>query len=178
LDFRFRSEIGLPRALNLRLAANAVCAAGPNSCMVARLLRRRRFSTAVSWRHCMHDGANVSGKMRILHVISTLSPETGGPAVAVIGMAKAVAALGHDVAIHTTDHRMPSPAVPAEQTVDSGRLRIIVHRHLPLGPIALQASYGLWRALCEDIRRVDVVHLHSLYLFHDWITWRECRRAA
>jgi glycosyltransferase involved in cell wall biosynthesis len=124
----------------------------------------------------MRDDA-VNGKMRILHAISTLSPETGGPAVAVMGMAKAAAALGHDVAIHTTDYLTPAAAMPAEETIGSGRLRVLVHRLSPGGSFALQASLGLWHALREQIPRVDVVHLHSLYLFHDWITWRECRRA-
>ena len=114
--------------------------------------------------------------MKVLHAISTLSPEMGGPSVAVIGMAKAVAALGHDVAIHTTDYLTPTAVARAEQTIGSGRLRVFVHPLLPGGSFALQASFGLWRALREQIPAVDAVHLHSLYLFHDWVTWRECRR--
>src|ERR1700730_9379270 len=106
--------------------------------------------------------------MKVLHAISTLSPEMGGPSVAVIGMAKAVAALGHDVAIHTTDYLTPTAVARAGQTSGSGRLRVFVHPLLPVGSFSLQASFGLWRALREQIPAVDAVHLHSLYLFHDW----------
>jgi glycosyltransferase involved in cell wall biosynthesis len=124
------------------------------------------------------SAAQMGGKMKILHAISTLSPETGGPAAAVVGMAKAVAALGHDVAIHATDYRSLPAAAPVEESIGPGRLRVFVHRHWPASSLTLQASYALWRALREEIPRADVVHLHSLYLFHDWVTWRECRRAS
>lgn len=116
--------------------------------------------------------------MKILHAISTLSPETGGPAAAVMGMAKAVAALGHDVAIHATDYRTSPASASVEESIGPGRVRVFIHRHWPASSLTLQASYALWRALREEIPRADVVHLHSLYLFHDWVTWRECRRAA
>ena len=41
--------------------------------------------------------------MKILHLIATLAPESGGPAQACLEMAAAVAARGHRVSIYTTD---------------------------------------------------------------------------
>jgi glycosyltransferase involved in cell wall biosynthesis len=117
-------------------------------------------------------------KMRIIHVISTLSPLAGGTSVACVGTAKAVAALGHEVTIHTTDHGMAPHALPAFETVGKGELRIVVHRHVPPGSLFRHASIGMWRALASEIPQSDVVRLHSLYMFHDWVVWRECRRAG
>ncbi|MBL8838173.1 MAG: hypothetical protein JNL66_18125, partial [Alphaproteobacteria bacterium] len=51
--------------------------------------------------------------IRVLHVIASLAARTGGPAKAVIDMARAVARLGHQVAIYTTDREMaPEERVP------------------------------------------------------------------
>ncbi len=44
--------------------------------------------------------------IRILHVIASIAARTGGPAKAAVDMADAVAALGHDVAIYTTDREL------------------------------------------------------------------------
>ncbi len=41
--------------------------------------------------------------MKILHVIASLSAETGGPAKTILEMAAIVAGRGHDVSIFTTD---------------------------------------------------------------------------
>ena len=40
--------------------------------------------------------------MKILHVIGSLSPSTGGPAEACVGLCKELARRGHDVSIYTT----------------------------------------------------------------------------
>lgn len=116
--------------------------------------------------------------MRILHAISTLAPSAGGPAVAVVAMARAVAALGHEISIHATDFGMAGDSAPASGAVGNGSLRISIHRHLPPGALTRHASIGLWRALEAEIPKADIVHLHSLYMFHDWAAWRACRRAG
>lgn len=41
--------------------------------------------------------------MRILHVIANLDLQLGGPSLACIEMARAVAAAGHQVSVYTTD---------------------------------------------------------------------------
>jgi glycosyltransferase involved in cell wall biosynthesis len=105
--------------------------------------------------------------MRVLHVISSLAPELGGPSAACIAMARAVAARGHAVEIFTTDYggRVEDPAVP----VRYGRVQ---------WPQAIKTSWELKAALDRETARFDVVHLHSLYLFHDWAAPRACRRAG
>jgi glycosyltransferase involved in cell wall biosynthesis len=116
--------------------------------------------------------------MRIIHAISILLPLVGGTSIAVVGKAWAEAALGHEVTIHTTDHSTLRDAIPESGPVGQGHLRIVVHSHIPPGSLTRHASIGLWRALAAEIPKADVVHLHSLYMFHDWAVWRECRRAG
>ncbi len=113
--------------------------------------------------------------MKILHVMATLAPRDGGPAKACIEMARAVAKLGHEVSIYTTnadgDGVLP---VPTDRPVEDAGVRLW---YFPVQtPRFWKPSWPLARALKNAIPEVDVVHLHSLYLFHDWVTGRDCRR--
>lgn len=119
----------------------------------------------------------MSRRLAILHVIADLAPEQGGPAAACRAMAAAMAARGHGVAIYTTDWASDGRlAVPdgrplAEHGVTFRYFRHRWHWRFPV-------SAGLYRALMAEVGRFDVVHLHSLYLFHDWATARACRAAG
>ena len=101
--------------------------------------------------------------MRILHVIGDLAPASGGPAKAGFEMARALVRRGHEVAIYTTDFGQ-SAGAPAEQIRDGVELRFF-----PLqAPRIWLASWPMRRALARDLPGFDLLHLHSLYLFHDW----------
>jgi len=100
--------------------------------------------------------------MRILHLIATLAPESGGTAQACLEMASVIAARGHQVSIYTTDWGSPGRPLPAGSTVEIETFPV-------LWPRVWKPSIGLARTLRRDISTFDVVHLHSLYLFHDWI---------
>ena len=115
--------------------------------------------------------------MKILHAISTLAIRDGGPAKACFEMARAVARRGHEVSIFTTDYGGPGMfATPAGATVERDGVSI---RCFPASfPRFWKFSPALGRALRNAIPRVDVVHLHSLYLFHDKVAGSECRRAG
>lgn len=115
--------------------------------------------------------------MKILHVIGSLADFYGGPSKACFEMARAVARRGHEVSIFATDHGGAgvSRSLAGERTEPDG----MVVRHFPaLPPRFWMFSPALKHALGEEIPRVDVVHLHSLYLFHDKVAGRECRRAG
>lgn len=89
-------------------------------------------------------------------------------------MARAVAALGHDVAIYTTDREMDAAE---RRRFTGGRIDGVELRVFPQhAPAALGTSVPLARALAVAVPQCDVVHLHSLYLFHTWYTARLCRR--
>jgi glycosyltransferase involved in cell wall biosynthesis len=101
--------------------------------------------------------------MNILHVIATLAPESGGPAQACLEMAMAVAARGHQVSIFTTDFGAPLDLrLAADETVD---IRVFPVQWPP----TWKPSIPMAHALVETMDHYDVIHLHSLYLFHDWV---------
>jgi glycosyltransferase involved in cell wall biosynthesis len=111
--------------------------------------------------------------MRILHVIGDLAPESGGPAKACVEMARAVARRGHQVSIATTDFS-PSQGRAAPSFAPEPRLDV----HLfPLGfPRAWLTSWPMRRGLERLVAEADLVHIHSLYLFHSWAAGTLCRR--
>lgn len=89
-------------------------------------------------------------------------------------MARAVAALGHDVAVYTTDRDMDDDE---RRSRTGGRVHgIELHVFPQHAPTVVAASIPLARALAAAVPQADVVHLHSLYLFHTWYTARLCRR--
>jgi glycosyltransferase involved in cell wall biosynthesis len=113
--------------------------------------------------------------MKILHVIANLAPRYGGPSKACWEMARAVAGLGHEVSIYTTNQDGPGElAVPLDRPVYQEGVEIRYH------PIQFPRFWGtslpLARALQQKIPTVDLVHLHSLYLFHNLVTGQYCRR--
>ncbi|MCH7540773.1 MAG: glycosyltransferase, partial [Proteobacteria bacterium] len=113
--------------------------------------------------------------MKILHVIANLAPSLGGPVKACLEMARAVGQRGHEVLIYSTDWDTSGRlAVPIDRMVrrDGAGIRYFPVQFPRLWPI----SWQLARALKEAIPTVDLVHLHSLYLFHDWVTGAVCRR--
>ena len=111
--------------------------------------------------------------MRILHVISSLDPALGGPSFACVAMARAVAAKGHEVAIYTTDFGQEGSApATGEAVLEAG----VETRTFPVRrPKGWKRSPALARALRRDLAGFDLVHLHSLYLYHDWVAGDACR---
>lgn len=87
-------------------------------------------------------------------------------------MTRAVAARGHDVSIYTTDRDMTADERAAAPPDDG------VERHVFAQgfPALLATSWPLARALDKAIPKADIVHIHSLYLFHVWYAARVCRK--
>ena len=113
--------------------------------------------------------------IRILHVIASLAERTGGPAKAAREMARAVARRGHAVSIYTTDRDAePREGLIAGLAFDDGGVSIRVFAQG--APRAFATSWPLAAALDAAIADADVVHIHSLYLFHVWAAARACRR--
>jgi glycosyltransferase involved in cell wall biosynthesis len=112
--------------------------------------------------------------MKILHVIANLAPRYGGPYKACWEMARAVAALGHEVSIYTTNQDGPGTLeVPVDRPVWREGVEI---RYFPVQPPRYWGtSLPLARALGGKIKASDLVHVHSLYLFHDLVAGYYCR---
>ncbi len=89
-------------------------------------------------------------------------------------MARAVARLGHDVSIFTTDREMEARERPAATV--TRREGVEVHVYPQQFPATVATSWPLYRALNAAIPQADIVHIHSLYLFHVWAAARLARK--
>lgn len=105
--------------------------------------------------------------MKVLHVIPDLASETGGPVTAVLGLAEAQAAMGHEVCIASSNYGEPS--IPQLNGVE-----------FKLFP----CRYGTWRWTPElkrflerFVRDYDVVMIESLWQYPTFIAGRVCRAA-
>lgn len=116
--------------------------------------------------------------MKILHVIASLARDLGGPSQACVGMAEAVAALGHDVRICTSMWPGDSDTEDIVAGEAFERNGVTYHYFDGLRPRIRGLSLGMIRALPRLIGDVDLVHLHSLYLAHTWATGDICHRKA
>ena len=115
--------------------------------------------------------------MRVLHVIASLAPRYGGPSAVTPQMARALAARGHHVEIFTTDADGPRRLeVPTGRRI---QWRGIATTFFPVHwPRPYAASAGLAAALRRRLPEFDVVHVHSLYLFHTQVAGHYCRRGS
>lgn len=113
--------------------------------------------------------------IRILHVIGSLAPRYGGPSKVLPEMCRALADRGHEVEVFTTDVDGAGRArVPIGTPVDADGFRVTYFRvHAPR---SYAASLGLAHAVRQRVSDFDVVHVHSLYLFHTAVTCASCRR--
>jgi len=113
--------------------------------------------------------------MKILHVIANLASRYGGPPKACFEMAKATARLGHDISIFTTNQDGPTRLrVPIGQILYKGDVKI---KYFPIQkPRFWGFSFPLAIELKKVIKCFDIVHIHSLYLFHGMISGYYCRR--
>lgn len=124
----------------------------------------------------MQNSGTRPGPMNILHVMASISPRHGGPSKATVDMAKAVAALGHQVRIISTDHdgseRLDVP-LGEEVSLAPG---VVIEYYPAQFPRFWKTSFPMARRLAHLVPQMDLVHLHSLYLFHDLATGRLCDR--
>ncbi len=110
----------------------------------------------------MGDAAN----LRVLHVITSMAAEAGGPPAVCAGLAGALAARGHKVTIAALSEtgRTPVPVATQVQTV--------------FFPPDSNGRYGASSAMSHWLRgnvaAFDIVHLHSLWQFPTFAAARAC----
>ena len=115
--------------------------------------------------------------LRLLHVISTVGPQFGGPTKAVHAMTRALADRGHHVTVATTDAaddgdgRLDVP-LNAPVTQDGVTYRYFARR--PNG--RWKFSWALSRWLSREIRTFDVTHVHGLFQYPTLAGCRLSRR--
>ena len=109
------------------------------------------------------DAKSVSGKLRVLHVIPSVSPVHGGPSKAMVTMERALAAAGVCVTTATTDDDGPGRRLGLFQGARgaSGATRFYARKWLDFYKVAPGIIPSLWR----NLPTFDVVHIHALFSF-------------
>jgi len=115
--------------------------------------------------------------MRILHVISNLSPRSGGPTTVVGALSKYQYRAGLRVTVCTTDWGVPLQASKSaegyiEVTEDSVPIKYFSYS----SPLLISLRMAKW--LAYNLRAFDLVHIHGLYRFPVTYAAWNARRAA
>jgi len=109
--------------------------------------------------------------MRILHLVPSLDPATGGPAKVCLQLASALGQLGHQTTVLTTD-------ITLTGNVDSlspiPGTRVLTHHAYSI-PHVLALSPSLLHRLRIEIPRHHICHIHSLYFLHNVFAGYLCR---
>lgn len=110
-------------------------------------------------------------------MIANVAPRYGGPSKACLEMARAVARLGHEVTVYTTNQDGDGTLdVPIDRPAFWEGIEIQYH---PVQwPRFWVTSFPLARALGRALKaqRHDLVHVHSLYVFHCMVSGHLCRK--
>lgn len=103
--------------------------------------------------------------MKVLHIISTLAPTSGGTTNVVVNLANYQARAGLDVTVCTTDRGNPTSTVIDRAIVGTGLDAEVDLKVFPVewGPLLYSRSMRRW--LSNNIRRFDLIHVHGLYQF-------------
>lgn len=104
--------------------------------------------------------------MRILHVISTLAPSSGGTTEVVKGLATAQAEAGHEITVCTTN----SSGTHTEKTLSNSYIESLFPASVSLrifpvliSPMLYSPAMGRW--IRNSIHEFDIVHVHTLYRY-------------
>lgn len=106
--------------------------------------------------------------MKILHVISSMAQESGGPPGICAGMAGGLARRGHAVTIATVElDRRSMVAIPEGVTV----------KFFPASPGSYCRAPAMGAWLDAQARTFDIVHLHSIWQYPTFAAARACWKA-
>jgi glycosyltransferase involved in cell wall biosynthesis len=113
--------------------------------------------------------------MKILHVINTLSPRYGGPVKACKDLCSSLAHAGKDVTIYTTDLNYPMgvrDVVLNQEIKQDGYSLFYFHAQFN----SYVFSLDFFKAIKNNIKKFDIVHIHGIYRFPQAITAYFCRK--
>jgi glycosyltransferase involved in cell wall biosynthesis len=113
--------------------------------------------------------------LRIVVIIPSFYPAVvyGGTIVSSYNTAKAIAALGHEVSVLTTNTNMYSRLdVPCNQWQYMDGFRVKYYNETVIDKLSLPLLFSMWR----EIRKADVVHIQAIFntptpvaLFYSWL---------
>ena len=114
-------------------------------------------------------------RVKVLHVIPSVSPKHGGPTYAMHAVATALQVAGVEILIATSDDdgddaRLDVPlGVPIER---DGIQHIVFRRSF----LKYRVSFGLARWLKHNVSQFDIIHIHALFSFSSLVAARAARR--
>lgn len=102
--------------------------------------------------------------MKILHVITTMSPRIGGPSAVLKSLAHEQAHAGHEVTVCSTSQDYPTGQMDVRtgSPVLNDNFSIWYHKS-QFTPLSFSISLGSW--LKRSITTFDIVHIHGIYRF-------------
>jgi len=104
--------------------------------------------------------------MRILHILPSLSPETGGPAKSVLQLSRILGRVGNDVSLYSTMWprygESDSPSGKDRCIGKDVKITVFPAAPVPLN-IRLPHSPSLIKAVRNDARGFDMIFTHSLW---------------
>ncbi|HEV2916057.1 MAG TPA: glycosyltransferase [Pyrinomonadaceae bacterium] len=109
--------------------------------------------------------------MRVLHVIPSLDPSTGGPARSVPALCRALQAAGASVALYTFRNPYAPVTVSTDETFN-------LHQFKPLYGSREFPSPDFYSRIRRDVCSFDLAHLHSLWNPSISLAALACRRAG
>lgn len=114
-------------------------------------------------------------ELKILHLISSVAPVFGGTSSACIDMAEATAKLGHKVSIYSTNMAGKQDLdVPLDTTIIKNNVE---YKYFQVNtPRFWKPSISMAKALKNNIPNFDLVQIHALYLFQNFIGGHYCRK--
>lgn len=115
-------------------------------------------------------------KLKIAHVISRLSPESGGTTVAVLEIARWQSLLGHDCTILTGSYR--GPRLPADLPGALLEVGGSIIEFKTLGPEKIQYMPRFDQYLNREGRDFDLYVLHGPYQYPYYAVSRLCQRTG
>ena len=113
-------------------------------------------------------------KLKVLHVIPSVSEQSGGPAQAIFPMCRALVARGHEVCIATTRHGLPS--LNGNGNGPQRYNGTSTHFFPIQWGDRFKYSRPLKTWLDENVRSFDVVHIHAVFNHSSIAAARACRR--
>lgn len=104
--------------------------------------------------------------MKLMHVVPHLDQEAAGPTQSVMRLCESLAALGHDVDIHT---------MAAGRTPGGARLRVLSEWRFPP---RFGFSPHLLPQLKREAKKADILHNHSLWSFPNMAAGLACGKST
>jgi len=115
--------------------------------------------------------------VRILHVIPAVAARYGGPSTAVVGMCRALSALGHEVLLASTDADGRQGRIDlATGTPDLSGVQVAFFPRQASESFKWSAPMARW--LHEHVADFDVVHIHAIFSHACLAAGRACRHAG